>query len=239
VSEIALNPALLPEEQIADDFAETRNGALGIYYRVSRPVLESVQKRTCAAVGREGGRLLIDLMTHGGVARLMQDDSVPSGVVRVAETVELPDGRRAPVELVGRVAAIHSDAMIVQGQHPRSPATLSSGDEIVLRYDVTPGTRWRTGTARVQAASGVTVRIDQHAIIARAVGDYVYRIGKPLTPSLDERVTAIERLLGLVADDLEVAVDAELAGQRDEAAQLRLRALARIRETAQWGRTST
>ena len=150
------------------------------------------------------------------------------------ETIELPDGRPAPVELVGRVVDFDHGMLVVGVDDvPRRP--IAVGDELMLRPMRDRDSRWRPGSHRVVGfePGGITARIllrDRWAVTAQATDDYVYRIGRPLTPSLDERVTAIERLLGIVVDDLEVAMDAALDGRRDEAIRLRSAALERIRE---------
>ena len=121
---------------------------------------------------------------------------------------EVAKPRLAPVEFVGRVARYEWGRYYVDGD-------VRAGDVLLARWE--PHGCWRTGRAVAYDDSGV-VRVDLAQIVAIAEHDYVYRIGKPTTPSLEERVAELERR---VYRDLIVADDAEKSGRPDIAEKLR------------------
>lgn len=124
--------------------------------------------------------------------------------VETVEVYEVAEPRRAPVEFIGRLT--HDGS-------PRVDATrLAVGDWLIARPS--QDSPWRTGRASVVRGLGV----NWSWIVAIADGDYVYRIGKPLTPSLEERMAELERR---VYPDLIVADDAAKDGRPEVAAKLR------------------
>ena len=133
----------------------------------------------------------------------------PAAVALDPEMVEVRDvarPRMAPVEYVGR--AVRAG---LGGEYWATGAA-SPGDVLIARPDSSPGSSWRTGRVVVGA------HYDLRGITAICEGDHVYRIGKPTTPSLEERVAMLERL---VHPDLIVADDAEKSGRPAIAAELR------------------
>jgi hypothetical protein len=128
--------------------------------------------------------------------------------------------RRAPLDLVGRVEQIRSGNWLRVDTYGYEPG-LGVGDVVLLRAVERAGGHFRSGRATiVEVSSGASftdIHLDQ-CIVAQAEGDYVYRIGKPLTPSLEERVARLERM---VYPDLAVADDAEKSGKPEVAAKLR------------------
>lgn len=148
----------------------------------------------------------------------------------MSETVEVdPVGakRHAPVKLIGRLIRGAYGRLEIELAPSPVPYAIKEGTQLLVR--AWPGGPWRTGRCEVDEIGQYNLA----NIVACCEGDYVYRIGKPLTPSLEERVEAMERLLGLVVDDLEVASDAEASGHADAAVRLRAAAVARIRESVQ------
>lgn len=104
------------------------------------------------------------------------------------ETVELSlplTPLRYPVELVGRVRR----GFGLRGLSYEISAPLKVPCQLLVRPD--PVSQWRHGIASVREDGCV----DLSVVAAIAEGDYIYRIGKPLTPSLEERVAAIEAQL--------------------------------------------
>ncbi|HKP06393.1 MAG TPA: hypothetical protein VJU58_03995 [Microbacterium sp.] len=128
--------------------------------------------------------------------------------IEMVEVYEVATPRLAPVEYVGRLQRDPVDGLFVDA------SSLRVGDVLVAR----PGSHgpWRTGRAAVVRGLGVT----WSSITAICDGDHVYRIGKPTTPSLEERVAMLERL---VYPDLVIADDAEKSGRPEVAAELRAR----------------
>ena len=130
------------------------------------------------------------------------------------ETVEVfqeARPRHAPVEYIGRVrdgGSGYRSLRVEPEVQIEVPCTL------VARPANEPHSYWRTGTVKVDADG----RYDLSHIVAICAGDYVYRIGKPTTPSLEERVAELERR---VYRDLIVADDAEKSGRPDIAEKLR------------------
>ena len=131
------------------------------------------------------------------------------------ETVEVDAGllgRLAPLEYVGRIE--RDGALFLRGIDGME---LKVGDVIVVRSSAESWHPLRAGRAVVVRGLGITF----DGIPAVAEGDYVYRIGKPLTPSIEERLVALERAVGLAAADYEVARDAQMSGRPDAAETIR------------------
>lgn len=135
------------------------------------------------------------------------------GEFELVEVYDVARPRLAPVEYVGR---LRRDA---QGRYHISPGTMAvavqTGDELLARPEMALGAAWRSGRTKVGADF---LDIEWYRITAICEGDHVYRIGKPTTPSLEERVAMLERL---VHPDLVVADDAERSGRPAIAAELR------------------
>lgn len=121
--------------------------------------------------------------------------------------------RRAPVELIGRV--VWANGLYVSGD-----VLPVAGDELLARPLLAMGTPFRTGRAVVLANEQGAPFVNLSTIVAICAGDYVYRIGKPFTPSLEERVAALERR---AYPDLIIADDAEASGRPEVAEKLRAR----------------
>ena len=132
------------------------------------------------------------------------------------ETVEV-DGvdakpRRAPVEVVGRVLDLdHCGIAIWQLDDHR--AVLLCGDVIMFSHDpggVRHDRQWRVGRLRVRRVvtpSQTTLRsqfveteTDPFGVVAMCAGDWVFRVGAPTTPSLEERVADLERRVAILTN---------------------------------------
>lgn len=135
--------------------------------------------------------------------------------VETVEVHEVARPRLAPVEYVGRVARPNRDIVVLL----EASVALRVDDVLIARP---AGGYWRTGRAvvldRVVAGGVPLIAVDLTSITAICEGDHVYRIGKPLTPSLEERVAELERR---IYPDLVVADDAEKTGKPEVAAALR------------------
>lgn len=120
----------------------------------------------------------------------------------MSETVEVNDvarPRQAPVHLIGRVVRGVDGRLKIELVPSPVPYAIKDGTRLLAR--AWPGGPWRTGHCEVDEIGQYNLA----NIVACCEGDYVYRIGKPLAPSLEERVEAVERLLGLTVDDLKVS----------------------------------
>lgn len=107
-------------------------------------------------------------------------------MTEMVQVYDVARPRLAPVEHVGKMRRINDrvDIDVVPG------VQLAAGDRLLLRPG--PGSPWRTGRGVVLDVQ----RSDLSEVCAWAEGDDVYRIGKPTTPSLEERVADLERIVG-------------------------------------------
>jgi hypothetical protein len=113
------------------------------------------------------------------------DLSLPDQKPEMVEVYEVARPRLAPVEFIGR---LQRDDGVLHVEH----ATLQVGDSLIARpSDDSP---WRTGRAIVGQGLGV----GWWDIAAICEGDCIYRIGMPTTPSLEERVEALEMGVRLI-----------------------------------------
>ncbi len=213
-----------------------RRATLGRRLRVTRlhpatfrRVVDELDARVTNADGYNGAEFL--LHTAAGTVRVVRDDSAtvedhlyledeqaPRAVHELVQVEQVSTTRMAPVEYVGRaVRAGPSGEIWADG-------AVQHGDTLLARPSDRPGSHWRPGRV-VVGDSRIAIgernsHYDLRRITAIAEGDYVYRIGKPTTPSLEERVAMLERL---VHPDLIIADDAEKSGRPAIAAELRAR----------------
>lgn len=107
-------------------------------------------------------------------------------MIEMVEVHEVAKPRLAPVEHVGKMRRLNGrvDIDVIPG------VVLAAGDRLLLRPG--PGSPWRTGRGAVLDVQ----RSDLSEVVAWCEHDDVYRIGKPTTPSLEERVADLERIVG-------------------------------------------
>ena len=107
------------------------------------------------------------------------------------ETVEVPNigtPLLAPVEYVGRLIRVqvtgrlHIDVSSIV-------VSVRSGDTLMVRPELREYCPWRPG--RVTVGRHV-FDVDWRQVAAACEGDHVYRIGRPTTPTLEERVAELE-----------------------------------------------
>ena len=63
--------------------------------------------------------------------------------------------------------------------------------DLVVRWSNEPGSPWRQGRVRVDENGEYNLMW----IVNIAEGDHVYRVGEPTTPSLEERIAMLERIV--------------------------------------------
>jgi hypothetical protein len=121
----------------------------------------------------------------------------------VVETIERTDSaaiRRHELELVGRSRVmLNQNGQTVVGLHGVAAVELQPDDEIVFRHSTQPGTKFRLGSVRVAVVVNhdtfVTSDYIRSQVMATSEEDYIYRIGAALTPSIEERLAALEQML--------------------------------------------
>lgn len=112
------------------------------------------------------------------------------------ETIEMPDPlatRRHALEMIGRAESIphYPRHFIVHSEGGRTVAKLTPGDRVVFS--------WNPMSCVLRVGIGVCCEgfVDASAVAAACTGDYVYRVGEALTPSIEERLTLLEKQAGI------------------------------------------